>query len=107
MSCCLRSLLICLQIWFVVRNDVDLAATTQSSGMVKLELAQLSYGSATSPGWRGDTFVADAKPRTDGPLEGVLLVQVQPGEKLKVEKFVGKTAAEVTGFTSAAKIYER
>jgi hypothetical protein len=40
-------------------------------------------------------------------VQGVLLVQVLEGRKLKVEVFRGKTAATVEGFTKAASIYER
>ena len=40
-------------------------------------------------------------------MVGVVLLEVQSGEKLKVETFVGKTANQVDGFTSAAIMYER
>ena len=38
---------------------------------------------------------------------GVVLVQVLEDQKIKFETFPGKIASEVTGFTNAAKIYER
>ena len=40
-------------------------------------------------------------------VQGTVLAQVLPDRKLKFEAFPGKIAAEVKGFTSAAKIYER
>ena len=38
---------------------------------------------------------------------GVALFQLVEDRKLKVETFAGKTAAEVSGFTANARIYER
>ncbi len=40
-------------------------------------------------------------------VQGVLLVEVRDGRKLKVEIFPGKIAREVEGFTKAAVTYER
>ena len=40
-------------------------------------------------------------------VKGTILVQVLGGEKLKAETFLGKTAAQVSGFTSAAVAFER
>ena len=40
-------------------------------------------------------------------VQGVVLAQVIPGRKLKFEAFPGRTAAQVSGFTSNAKTYER
>jgi hypothetical protein len=40
-------------------------------------------------------------------VQGVVLAQVLPGRKLKFEAFPGKSGAEVKGFTSAARTYER
>ena len=44
---------------------------------------------------------------TDGQVEGTVLVQVMDGEKLKLETFPGKTAAQVSGFTDKAAMYVR
>jgi hypothetical protein len=40
-------------------------------------------------------------------VQGVVLAQVLPGRKLKFEAFPGKSGAEVKGFTSVARTYER
>lgn len=71
-------------------NTPDPANVDTSSGVVKYELLQI-----TQNGTLGNT------------VRGVILVQVEAGEKLKVEIFPGKTANQVSGFTSAAVSYER
>jgi hypothetical protein len=40
-------------------------------------------------------------------MEGVVLVQMVDERKMKMEAFVGKTAAQVKGFSENAKIYVR
>jgi hypothetical protein len=40
-------------------------------------------------------------------VQGTVLAQVLPGQKVKFEAFPGKPASEARAFTSAAKIYER
>ncbi len=83
----------------VVGNTPDPAKVTKTDGVIKYELVQAPAG------------VGPDGQRTaqQGPqqVRGVILLQVLDGEKLKVETFVGKTGAQVSGFTSAAKTYER
>lgn len=43
----------------------------------------------------------------DGPVLGVVLVQVLEGERLMFEVFPGATGPEVVGFTETATTYER
>jgi len=43
----------------------------------------------------------------DDRAHGVVLAQLVEDRKLKFEALVGRTAAEVTGFTAAAARYER
>ncbi len=56
-------------------------------------------------------FITYGKPlktvNDDTRVLGVFLVQMVDDRKIKVEIFSGKTAAEVSGFTSNATIYER
>ena len=40
-------------------------------------------------------------------VQGVLLVQVLDGQKLRVQVIPGKTGAQVAGFTDAAMAYEQ
>lgn len=82
---------------FLVKGSVDPSKTTTASGITKYELTGFSY--------EGDA--KNLHPISNGTVAGTIAFEVQPGEKLKVEKFPGKTAAQVTGFTSAAQVYER
>lgn len=91
----------------LVKGSVDPAAVASGDEPVKYELLSLSYFSPSQPGWRGNSFAADVKPSQDSRLEGTIMFQVLDGEKLKVEKFPGKSANQVGGFTAAAEIFER
>jgi hypothetical protein len=90
----------------VVGGTVDPATVTKDTGMVVYELRKLSYVSKDG-GYNGNMFEKDVRPSQSESVEGAIAFQVLPGEKLKVEKFPGKTAAQVSGFTSAAQNYER
>lgn len=81
-------------------NAPDPADIGVANGVVKYELIQQP---------QGITADGSPPPRQQGPvhIQGVALFQVLDGEKLKVEFFAGKTATQVTSFTSAAQIYER
>lgn len=90
----------------VVAGMVDPAKVTKDTGVVMYELRQLNY--VTKDGQpTQNMYQKDMRPTQDGALQGVIALQVMDGEKLKVEIFPGKKAAQVSGFTSAAQIYER
>jgi len=89
----------------VVSGTVNSATITKASGAVKYELRRLNYVSKN--GFGGNMYEKDMRPSQTESIEGVILLQVLPGEKLRVEKFPGKTAAQVSGFTSAVQIYKR
>ena len=84
------------QFW-VKGNAPDPTKIGETDGLVKYELIWGQLGSA------GDRQVM----RDPDVVQGTVLAQVLPGRKLKFEVFAGRTAAEVKGFTAAAKIYER
>lgn len=91
----------------VVGNTPDPATITPSSGLVKYQLAQMSYIDA-----KGMQWMSTAKPNLPltislGAKEGTLLVQMEAAHKLKFEIFVGKTPAEVAGFDTQALEYNR
>lgn len=94
---------------FTVRNAVDPAMITSQNGPVKYELVQRGYATAAGSHWSPDTLPGKGlKVSTVGmPLAGTLLVQVLDDEKLKIEQFPGKSAAEVSGFTDKAQMYYR
>ena len=76
-------------------SSPDPANVDASSGIVKYELTP--YAQPTLSPVAANTTV-----------KGVALLQITDGGKhLKMEAFPGKNASQVSGFTSAAKIYER
>lgn len=90
---------------FAVKGSVD-SSKIGVGTTVKYELLPLSYMSS-DPAWHGSSYASDIKVSQGGELQGTILFQVLSGEKLKVEKFPGKTASQINDFTSAAQIYER
>jgi hypothetical protein len=92
---------------FVVSGSVDPSKTGEQDGMVKYELKRLSHAGADGQMWNGSSLTKGVRPSQSSAVEGTIALQVLAGNKLKVEKFPGKTAAQVTGFTSAAQTYER
>jgi hypothetical protein len=92
---------------FAAKGSFDPAAVGTSTGPVKVELTGIEY--VTSGGTPVDPMHPQKgmKVYTGGTVSGTILFQVEKGEKLKVEKFPGKTAAQVSGFTSAAQTYTR
>jgi hypothetical protein len=85
---------------------VDPATVTVATGVVTYELAELQYADGAGKTWTGST-VASGIHVVPGPLKGILLIQMTGDRTMKVEVFPGKTAAEVTGFTSGATMYDR
>ena len=80
----------------VTGNKPDPALIYASSGMIKYELISTPQGGNQA-----------SNQNMGASVQGVILLQVKSGEKLKVEVFPGKTVSEVSDFTSAALNYER
>jgi len=80
----------------IVGNAPDPATISEASGVVKFELRFVISPTSATP-FAGGSF----------PVQGTVLAQVLPNRRLKFEAFPGVTAAQVTGFTTNAKIYER
>ena len=87
-----------------------------TNDLVKYELGYFWYCSVEEPercsnsGSWNPSLELYARHMTKNVRElivGVVLVQMLEDRLLKVEAFPGKKAAEVEGFTSAAKLYER
>ena len=61
--------------------------------------------------WTHRNFAADAQFKpidgTPNAVKGIILLQLTGTRTLKVEMFPGKTAADISGFTDQALIYER
>ncbi len=83
---------------------------TVETGLIKYELSYYEYYAVDDPTRRG---VRSLRPGDTiasvnmGQVLGVALVQMTGPRTLRCEVFPGKTSAEVSGFTSAAKIFER
>lgn len=52
-------------------------------------------------------FASDLVAKNTQELTGVVLFELMTDGKLKAETFPGRSANQVTGFTSSAQIYER
>jgi len=92
---------------FAVKGLVDPTVITPASEPVTYELMEVSYTLANGSPFSGGQYSRDMKASQNGAVVGLIMFQVMAGEKLKVEKFVGKTKTQVTAFTSAAENYER
>ncbi len=87
-------------------NGPDPTTITPSSGMVKYELVQQELTTPDGQRWMGD-FAHGVKAENAPTVRGTLLVQMTGKRELKVEVFPDKLAAEVSGFDSGAKTYNR
>ena len=93
-------------------NTPDPKDVSVATGLVKYELLRQDWVvGGSGERWLRRTYIPDAKYKpidnTPNAVQGVILLQLIEPRKLKVETFPGKTTAEVTGFTSAALMYER
>lgn len=93
---------------FAVEGEFDPTQILQGQGAVKVELMSLEHQLSSGQSWTGnETPSKDISVRQDNPVQGTIMFEVLKGNKLKVEKFPGKTAAQVSGFTSEAETYYR
>ncbi len=93
---------------FAVRNNApDPKEVSVASGMIKYELTHASFTTLDGKGWDQEAYVGPVRRVPSRDNAGVILVQMISDRLVKVEKFPGKTTGEVTGFSSAAEIYER
>ncbi len=76
-------------------------------GLVKYELVYYDYITPEGEPWDRKSLVKDLKTESSERVQGTVLVQMIEKRKIKFEVFDGKTASQVSGFTSNAKIYER
>lgn len=93
--------------YFALRGSPDPANISQSSGVVKFELVQRDYIAPDGSRWGQTTFVPNPQANNTGQVMGTSLIQLTGQRTLKFEAFPGKTAAQVSGFDSNAKMYVR
>ncbi|MBL8159069.1 hypothetical protein JNJ66_01295 [Candidatus Saccharibacteria bacterium] len=91
----------------VAKGGFKPETVTPANGPVKVELARISYVLPDGSPWYGGAPVKGMTANATGETLGTIMFEVQKGERLKVEKFVGKTAAQVHGFTAEAQTYTR
>ncbi|CAN5189354.1 hypothetical protein BH11PAT4_BH11PAT4_5430 [soil metagenome] len=82
-------------------------ALDQSKGLVKYTLVQIERKDQTGKSWVSGSIPTSLTLDTNVVVKGVALVQVTGTREMKVEVFPGKTAAQVSAFTSAAITYTR
>ena len=89
-------------------NAPDPKDADATDGIIKYELVPYGYLTDKNENWDGWNFAKISKAYThDGQVNGVALVQMLEGRKIKFEAFPGKTASQVSGFTNNVKVYER
>ncbi len=89
-------------------NLPDPATVGVSSAQVEYELVEFDYIDGSGKTWDARSYSSGIKVRSlDEQQRGTILVQLLENRRLKVEIFPGKNAAEISGFTSKAKVYYR
>ena len=84
------------RIFWVKNNEPKPETIGVAEGLVKYEIMDAPPGATIGE-----------RPPLDLTIKGVFLVQLVEPSRLKVERMMGKTADEVAGFSSAARIYVR
>ncbi|MDP2671201.1 MAG: hypothetical protein Q8P13_01940 [bacterium] len=78
-----------------------------ASGLVKYEIGAWQHVETNGNVWLGKAFPTGGLKMKVGNSQGTVLVQLLEKRKLKIEVFLNKTPSQVSGFTSAARIYDR
>jgi hypothetical protein len=92
----------------VIGNTPDPANVSPSTGLVKYQLGQIErYSGSTGQLWTGQSYTPHIRTRAGSQVMGTVLMQMTGPRSLKMEIFPGKTANQISGFTSNAKTYER
>ena len=100
--------------YLILDAGQDPRRVTAASGTVKYELGYKEYCLVEEPercslelDGKARLFAQHKTVNVPEPVTGVVLLHLVEARLLKVEVFPGKTAAEIDGFTAAAKLYER
>lgn len=93
-------------------NTPDPANVSVETGRIAYELMRYEHYARNAPSrsGMGATGVRpgdDVGARNFDTVQGVILLELIEPRLLKAESFPGKTAAQVEGFTDAARLYER
>jgi hypothetical protein len=93
------------QTQFAVMGNIDWTKITPSSGVVKVQLASIMHETSSGQVWSGQ--LAHNITMHPGSAQATALLQMTGDQTMKVEVFPGKTPAQVTGFDSSSKTYDR
>ncbi len=88
-------------------NAPDPANVKIEDGLVKYELVQYDWFTPGGNPWDRKSLAKGLKTVSNENTLGIVLAQMIEDRKIKFESFPGKTASQVSGFTSTARIYER
>ena len=88
-------------------NTPDPKDVSKATGLVKYELYKFDYHDSSGQLWDAISYVPGLVAKNTSEMAGVVLFELQNDGKLKVETFPGKSAAQVSDFTSKAVMYER
>ncbi len=89
-------------------NNPDPASVLVGSGVVTYELVDYDYSLLDGSHWDREGFDGElVASGNDNYVSGTVLFEVLESEQLRVEVFDGVSAAQVSGFTDAALMYER
>ncbi len=92
----------------VIGNAPDPKNVSQDSGLIKYELGQIeNYRGDTGEIWDHVSYIPHIRTRAGKSVLGTVLMQLTGRDQLRIEIFPGKYAADVSGFDSAALMYER
>jgi hypothetical protein len=93
---------------FAVKGNTPDPAKIGEGAVTVYELVQIDhYRTSTNQPWDRTRVYQDIKGRPGSHVQGTTLIQLTGSRTLKFEAFPGKTASEISGFTNAAKLYER
>ena len=90
---------------FAVAGSTDWTKITPTSGLAKVQLAQITMYTPAGQVWTGQ--LAHNIVMKPGANEATALLQMTGPQTMKVEVFPGKTPAQVSGFDNAAQVYDR
>ncbi len=91
----------------VKANKPDPKDVTVTTGPVKYELVNFELIDQNGQRWNNTYNGPVTVDRTSSQVEGVLLVEMVSDRLIKAEKFPGKTASQVSSFTTNAQLFER
>jgi hypothetical protein len=92
---------------YAVKGSFDPSTVTKASGPIKAELISMGYTLPNGAEKMSPTPIKGMLVSQKGQTVGTIMFQVKDGENIQIEKFIGKTPAQVSGFTSAVQTYER